>query len=291
MTRDLYAEVTDTILAALEQGVVPWQQPWIDSGFPKSLATGKPYHGVNAFLLALQGSAKGYSTSYWTTFNQAKQRGGSVRKGEKGTLVIFWKRIVTEDKDSGEKKVIPLLKSFTVFNLDQCDGLEKVPADAYETRTAPDPGERHEAAQKVLADYINRGPRFREDSCDGCYYVPSTDSIHVPPRANFTDLDSFFASAFHEAGHSTGHGDRLARTHNTAFGSHEYGREELIAEMTAAFVSAECGIVTQYNNHAAYLESWRKTINEDRRAVVVAAGAAQKAANLIFGRVEEPADE
>lgn len=295
---DVYDVVTTKILTALENGTAPWQKPW-DSvlGAPKSLSSGKHYRGVNAFLLGLEQAEKGYRSAYWLTFNQMVKLGGKLKgeKGsQKGTLVTFWKMIPVEDEATGKKKTIPFLKHFYVFNLDQTEGIEKLPKDAFPTvRPMPTPEERHAAADAIWEAWEGK-PQVRHQG-DEAYYVPATDVITLPPVEAFSSLDEFHATRFHEGGHSTGHSSRLDRfkgeAANAAFGSHAYGREELIAEMTNAFLCAEAGIESTHENSAAYLASWIKTIKEDPKAVIVAAGAAQKAADMILGRAAVKTEE
>lgn len=291
----VYDIVTERIVAQLEQGVAPWRKPWKATG-PNSTAPrnidGYRYRGINVWLLLTEAMDRGYSSPYWMTFKQAKAKGGSVRKGEKSTVIVFWKRIrVTEKQEDGsvETKIIPMLKYFRVFNLDQTEGvklprkvLEEQLAAAASGQNAPDPIAE---ADEIAAGYILRsGPTVRHEDQDRAFYQPLLDVVTVPPLANYDQADEYYATLFHELGHSTGHKDRLNRTYGQAFGDHEYGREELVAEMTSAFLAAEAGIETTQDNNASYLAAWIRTLKEDNRAVVVAAGAAQRAADLILGR-------
>lgn len=289
---DVYETITTRILTALEAGVAPWRKPWDSAtGVPTSLATRKPYRGVNALLLGLTAQEKGYASPYWMTFNQMKQRNGHLKEGQKGTLVTFWKMLKVEDEKTGEKKNVPMLRYFYLFNADQMTGVEGVPEVKATTPRDLTPAERHAAAQAIVEGWEDR-PEIHHAG-DRAYYVPSLDAITLPPVDTFHSLDEYYSTLFHELTHSTSHESRLDRKYagDTGFGSHGYGREELVAEMGAAFLCAEAGIETTQGNSAAYLASWIKTIKEDPRAVVVAAGAAQKAANLILGRVTEPKTE
>jgi antirestriction protein ArdC len=272
---DVYEIVTERMLALLEAGTVPWRKPWNAGNAPRNIE-GNVYRGINVFLLGMSS----YASPFWLTFNQARERGGSVRKGEKSTLIVFWKRLRVEtEKGSGEYKVIPLLRYYRVFNLEQTDGV-KLPAKVADFK--PVEHEANVSAEEVIVGYVN-GPSIDETGVDASY-APLADHISVPPRGSFANINDFYATLFHEIGHSTGHKSRLNRTMNTNFGGHEYGREELVAEMTAAFLGAEAAIEVPENNHAAYLASWIQTIKADPRAVVVAAGAAQRAADHILGR-------
>lgn len=277
---DVYQVVTDRIIEKLEAGTVPWRQPWNSGNAPRNLK-GNLYRGVNVFLLGMTE----YRSPYWLTFKQAKEAGGSVKKGEQSTLIVFWKRLKVRDKDTDELKVIPMLRYYRVFNLEQTENV-KLPKRVVE-HLAQDSHEHvaNVSAEQIIAGYAN-GPRIVEKG-SRAYYTPASDMIAVPPKSAFAELSEFYSTLFHEVGHSTGHKSRLDRFKgNQQFGSHAYGREELVAEMTAAFLSAEAGIAVQSteDNTAAYLASWIKTIREDPKAVVTAAGAAQRAADHVLGR-------
>lgn len=279
----VYQVVTDKIVEQLENGTAPWRQPWTGgTAFaPANLLTGRRYSGINIVLLAIAG----YSSPYWLTYKQATELGGHVRKGEKSTIVVFWHMVKARKTDPDEKdKMVPILRYYRVFNLEQCDDV-RIPKgrELPESKTVS-PVERVEAAEEIIAGFAN-SPRIVEDQ-PRAWYRPDVDLVNLPPRELFDEADEFYATAFHELGHSTAHSSRLGRDiANHPFGSHQYGREELVAEMTSAFLCAEAGIETTTENSAAYLRSWIKTIREDVRAVVVAAGAAQKAADHILGRV------
>jgi antirestriction protein ArdC len=285
MSDTVYRIVTEKILAQLEQGVAPWRKPWrAATAFPRSI-NGHRYRGINVFLLATQG----YTSPYWLSRKEINRRGGRIRKGEHGTVIVFWKRLQVADEDSGETKTIPLLRYYNVWNLEQTDDVT-VPqslAAASTVHPAPTAEQRHHAAAAIVAGYPNT-PTIHEDG-DAAWYRPSDDLVNVPPRARFEDLDEFYSTLFHELTHSTAHPSRLGRDCDYVFGSHSYGREELVAEMGAAFLNAEAGIETTVPNSAAYLAGWITKISEDVRAVVVAAGAAQRAADHILARTQTPA--
>jgi antirestriction protein ArdC len=278
----VYRIITERILAQLEQGVAPWRKPWHAIAFPRFI-TGHRYRGINVFLLASQG----YASPFWLSRKQIVQREGKIRDGERHTKVVFWTQRTVVDEASGDEKTVPLLRYYRVWNLEQTEGV-KVPqavADFDTSRPAPTPAQRHHAAAAIVTGYPHP-PTIRE-SGDEAWYRPGDDLVNVPPQASFDDLDDYYATLFHELGHSTAHRSRLARDCDYVFGSHSYGREELIAEMTSAFLAAEAGIETTMPNSAAYLASWIATISEDVRAVVVAAGAAYRAADLILARPTE----
>lgn len=284
MSDSVYRIVTEKILAQLEEGVAPWRKPWRATAFPRSI-NGHRYRGINVFLLATQG----YASPYWLSRKEINRRGGRIRKGEHGTVIVFWKQHKVTDEDTGDEKTIPLLRYYRVWNLEQTENV-KVPrsvADASASRPAPTPEERHYAAAAIVAGYPH-GPTIQE-SGDEAWYRPAHDLVNIPPRAAFDDLDEYYSTLFHELGHSTAHPSRLNRACDYVFGSHAYGREELVAEMTDAFLAAEAGIETTMENSAAYLAGWIRTINEDVRAVVVAAGAAQRAAEHILARTNKAA--
>lgn len=283
---DVYQMVTDRIVAQLEAGTVPWRQPWkVETGKPRNM-DGRPYRGVNPLLLGLSALENGYRSPFWITYKQAQQRGGNVKKGESGTLVVFWKTLrVTDEDENGHKvaKSVPMLRYYYVFNLEQTENV-KVPQRVLDWEAAQVKHE-HEplaSAEEIVARYLDGGPSLTNGTV--AQYTPATDVIVVPPRESFENGDEYYSTLFHEMAHSTGHPDRLDRPIKNKFGSHDYGREELVAEMGSAFLQAECGIETPFANSASYLAAWIATIKEDKRAVVVAAGAAQKAADLILGR-------
>src|SRR5262245_5365590 len=232
--KDAYEAVTARILEALEAGIVPWHRPWKSIGGtgPTSLATGKPYQGVNVFILEATAALRGYSSRYWATFNQVKTRGGKVRKGETGTAIVFWKIIDRENADD-ERERIPFLRYFTVFNAEQCDGLE-VPAE--EPMPEFDPIE----AAESIADGMPNRPTVNHGG-DQAYYSPGLDYVQMPLRVAFTSPQGYYTTLFHELSHSTGHSSRLHRptlSSPAPFGTPDYSKEELVAEMAAAFL---CG--------------------------------------------------
>jgi len=272
-----YKVLTDRLIEKLEAGTVPWRAGWAAGGAPRNLISGKPYRGINVFVLGLAG----YNSPYWLTFNQAKKRGGSIRKGEHGTPVSFWKLVesskLNEETGKREPVTVPLLRYYIVFNLEQTRGIDDpgLPQDA----TPPDP---IEAAQEIV-DNMPRRPAIRPGK--PCY-IPSTDTVRLPALERFRSAAEYYGTAFHELAHSTGHPSRLGRpgiTRRNRFGSEDYSKEELIAEMTSAFLCNSAGIVpATLDNSAAYIRSWLRALRDDRRVLVHAAGAAQKAADFIL---------
>jgi antirestriction protein ArdC len=271
-----YQIVTDTIIAQLESGVVPWRKPW-RTDVPMSLASLKPYRGLNVLMLATQG----YASRYWLTFNQAARLGGHVKKGEKATLVTFWKIGEYEKKETGEKKDSFLLKYYRVFNLEQTEGIaEKLGLDKPEARMPS-----IETCERIVAE-MRQCPRF-EDS-NAAWYRPLTDTVGMPHKQKFESAESFYATLFHELAHSTGHPSRVGRDgieNVNSFASESYSKEELIAEMSSAFLCGVSGISPAViGQSASYLQSWISRLKGDSRLLISAASAAQKASDFILGK-------
>jgi antirestriction protein ArdC len=289
---DLYQQITDQIVSMLDRGVVPWRCPILGQGtggHPKNLESRKPYRGVNVFLLAVKAWAHGYDSPYWLTFNQAKTHGGSVRKGEKSSMVVFWKQLEVTDDKTGKPKTVPILRYFNVFNLDQCDGIKSPDGPAFQ----PTLFQPVESAESVVKGYIN--PPTIEHGGAQAFYRPCQDVVRVPEPTRFTSTDEYYSVLFHELAHSTGHSKRLDRKLDTEpkpFGSSDYGREELIAEMASAFLCGHAGIKPAViENQAAYIGGWLRTIRSDKRLLVAAAGAAQRASDFILGvKPNDPAE-
>ena len=279
MANKVYDIVTDRVLSLLERGVVPWKKPWAGGDPPQNLVSKKPYRGINPFLLA----CAGFSSPYWVSYKQAQKLGGNVRKGEKSTPVIFWKRWATEKKDpeTGERQsvTIPLLRYYSVFNSDQCDGVT-VPTD-------PDAHdwEPIQRCEQVVADMPKR-PTIDHGE-PRAWYRPAADTVNMPRRDLFVGAAEYHSTLFHELTHATGHRSRLNRSgieKIAAFGSADYSREELVAEMGAAFLCGHCGIEqATVENSAAYINGWLRKLRDDHKLVVVAAAQAQRAADFMLG--------
>ncbi len=282
----LYAEITDKIIAELEAGRVPWVQPWGTAAakaplaMPKNATTQRRYSGVNVLILWGAVIERGFVGQSWLTFRQALSLGGNVRKGEHGTTVVYADRFTPEDerrraeRDGDEPGAIPFLKRFTVFNTDQCENLP----DGLVTAPPPVPEGLILPQAEALIDAT--GADFRVGG-DRAFYSPANDYIQVPrPDAYFEPIN-WHRTALHELGHWVGHPSRLARDLSGTFGSALYAKEELVAEMTSAFVCASLGIVPTVR-HADYLGSWLEILREDDRAIVRAASAASKAADYLL---------
>jgi len=275
-TNEVFTKVTDKLIQAMENGVVPWAKPWR----PAMSVHGHVYRGINAIVLGFSG----YASPIWLTFNQAKQLGGSVRKGEKGTPVLLWKRSEKAriDAETGEETRGFYATTFTVFNLEQTEGVtlpKRLAGAAVDLAPA-------EAAEAVVSAYRN-GPAV-EFGGDVACYVPKADRVLMPHRASFTSSAAFYSTLFHELTHSTGAANRLARegvTDPIQFGSHKYSKEELVAEFGAAFLCGITGIenTQTVDNSAAYLKHWLGKLQNDRKLLVHAASAAQKAVDMIAG--------
>lgn len=282
----VYDLITQRIVALLEQGTVPWHKPWkVLSGMPRNLVSKKAYRGVNVLLL----HAMNYESPFWLTFKQAHDLGGTIRKGEKACQVVFWKRHQVKDEITGEMERIPLLRYYYVFNASQCDGLKHIPASVLETPT----GGQSRAAEMVAA--MPNPPEIRHGMRRACY-LPSPDIIEMPDQARFDTDAAYHAALFHEMIHSTGHTSRLARPaimEMEEFGSDSYSKEELVAEIGAAFLCGHAGISDRViDNSAAYLNGWLEKLKNDRKLIVQAAAQAQRAADYILGvKYEEERDE
>lgn len=280
---NLYEEVTARVVAELEQGRVPWVQPWgagkAALGLPRNGLSGRPYGGINILILWGAVIAGGYPSQFWLTYRQALALDGHVRKGERGVGVCYADHftpaaeIARAELEGDEPNAIPFLKRFIVFNAAQCEGLPP----SLTAPAAPLPERMvHEDAERLIAA---TSADFRAGG-DRAYYVPSADYIQVPPQPAFFEQINYYRTCFHELGHWTGHATRLARDLSGGQGSKLYAREELVAEMTSAFVCAALGIMPTVR-HADYLGSWLEVLREDSRAIFRAASQASKAAEFI----------
>uniref|UniRef100_A0A6M3IIM7 DUF1738 domain-containing protein n=1 Tax=viral metagenome TaxID=1070528 RepID=A0A6M3IIM7_9ZZZZ len=276
MSNKVYEIITEKIIEKLENGEIPWVKPWAGTGYPVNLVSKKEYNGINVFLLACQG----YSSPYWLSFKQCQDLGGHVRKGEKSTMVVFWKQFTVTNED--EEKTIPLLRYYRIFNIEQCDGIgpKKIPVTDINQEFQP-----ISAAEAIVTGMQKRPDiRYREQRA---YYHPKDDFVNMPKKESFQKEEFFYSVLFHELGHSTGHEKRCGRKKFeewAPFGSESYSKEELVAEMTAAFLCGRCQIEQQtIDNSAAYIKGWLGKLKNDPKMVVLAAAQAQKAANYITG--------
>ena len=281
----IYEMVTDAIIAKLEQGIVPWRKTWQAGIAPRSLISKKPYRGINNFLLSMAG----FESPYWLTFKQVQSKKGAVKKGEKGTVIVFWKWIAKKDENGNKTdEKIPLLRYFRVWNTDQCEGL-KVPE--WQTVKPIDFNPIVEA-EKV----VNEMPQKPEIVHQGtaAKYSPSTDLVTMPKPERFETPTAYYGTLFHELAHSTGHKSRLNRKEiqdNSQFGSATYSLEELVAEMTTAMVCGTIGIGAELiDNQAAYIKGWLSKLKDDKKILVMAGGRAQKASDWILNETPEKGD-
>lgn len=282
MSQAVYQVVTKTIIEALEKGVVPWKKPWhATASIPVNTVTRRPYRGVNLFLLSLYP----FEDNRWLTYRQAIELGGRVRAGERGSTIVFWKcwkpGVPESEQEPGVTKEIPLLRYYTVFNAEQCEslripGLPKPPLLSQHQRI--------ERAELILGSMPNP-PKIVEGGCSA-WYRPSEDKVQIPKLETFRTADSYYATLFHELGHASGHPIRLNRkgvTGQIQFGSGEYSKEELVAELTSAFCCATASLDnTLIDDAASYIAGWIRVLRNDMKAIVIAAAQAQRAADYIL---------
>lgn len=285
MRTDLYAQVTDKIIAELETGAAPWVKNWngqADAMTPANASTGRPYRGINVLVLWAHAQAHGYASPRYVTFKQALAAGAPVRKGEHGTQIYFFKPVVAKaDNANGddEARTFPVLRAFTVFNIEQ---LTHIPAEWVPAAARPLPelhSEFDRVAKATGADIRHGGDR--------AFFSPSTDFVQMPHPADFVDVANYRSTLAHELTHWTGHKSRLDRQFGKRFGDQAYAAEELVAELGAAFQCARFGIAGELR-HAGYIENWLKLLKSDKRAIFTAAAAAQRAVDMITG--EKPVE-
>jgi antirestriction protein ArdC len=316
-TAEIQEEVTDLIINALEDGVVPWRRPWrVLGGVHRNWKTKKPYRGINQFLLDITAQSHGYKSPYWMTYKQAneesykqyRQRHGlkdapeteaaykasdeyrGVRKGEESSLVVFWKiqRFEKRDEENDEDKIItvPLLRHYRVFNSEQTDLDIPMPEQGELREHSP-----IEEAQSIIDGCPN--PPVINHGGDRAFYRPSTDQITLPTPEQFDSDEHYYSTSFHELIHATGHEDRTGRvTDWTTFGSDPYAKEELVAEIGAAILAghADIDVPEIQTNTASYIQSWIKRLNNDKTLIVSAGGKAQVAVDYILDTKFEDVD-
>jgi len=285
---NVYGIVTSKIMELLEQGEIPWRKPWKCNGGARNLISKKQYRGINSFLL----NCSPYSSPYWLTFKQARDKGGHILRGERSTLVVFWKWINTvkeENTDStGEQDSkltkVPMLRYYQVFNLEQTEGIT-APAE----EEVINPFTPIETAEQIIESMQNR-PEIQYGGDRACY-SPILDYVRIPNRETFHSPEGLYSTIFHELIHATGHENRVGRkgiTDLTYFGSHEYSQEELVAEFGASMLAGIAGIEQQtIENQAAYIQGWLRVLKGDKKLAIIAAGQAQKACDYILNIEEE----
>ena len=268
----VYQEVTDSIIKQLENGAMPWIKPWAtDSTADKNFLSQAPYKGINRLMLGLSSMVQGFNTPVWASFKQWQSIGANVRKGEKGTKIVFYSPVTKENKATGESESYNLLKAYYVFNASQVDGVT-IQAPTVDAK----PFNAIEAAElriKLTGAVITHGG-------DSAFYAPSVDKINVPHKASFLTEGNYYATVFHELVHWTGAKHRENREFGKRFGDNAYAFEELVAEMGAAFLCQDYRIQGELR-HAGYLQSWLKVLRADSKAIFKAAALSQKAADYI----------
>jgi antirestriction protein ArdC len=289
--KDVYASVTNTIITALEAGTPPWVHPWTpQSGGmrPANLSSGRHYRGINVLLLNLRAMQCGYTVNRWLTYQQARALGANVRKGESGTEVVLFKML---DADAGKsvaqsdtvpadgRKVIPLIRSFVVFNAAQIDGL---PEGLLPAPTVVHEWQACEAAEAILAA---SGADIRHGG-NQAFYAPTQDLIQLPKRSSFVDATGYCQVALHELTHWTGAESRCNRPLSGRQHIESYAFEELVAELGSAFLTDHCGLPGVLQ-HASYIEGWLKALRNDKKLIFTAASQAQKAADFLLAQVTE----
>ncbi len=281
MSRDIYQTITDRFIEQLKQGTVPWQQPWISS--VQNIISRKPYRGINTFTLGMTDR----TSPFWLTFKQALDLGGHVKKGAKSLPVIYYKILEKRDgagtpimREDGQPVRVPLVRWANVFNLDQTEGIESPKIEAVQSRTQP--------LEKAASIVENAKLCPIRHAGFAAVYSPKEDEIRLPAPTTFRSREDYYQTLFHEMTHATGHEKRLNRegiTQPVKFGSERYSKEELIAELGAAFLSNEAGTLNQvqFDNSAAYLASWIQKFENDPKMIVSAASQAQRSADLVLG--------
>ena len=277
MKKDIYEMVTDRIIEQLENGVVAWQKPWtgVHDGAYNRISN-KPYSLLNQMLLS--------KTGEYASFKQWTELGGHIRKGEKAEIVTFWKiQQIEEENDNGEKiiKQLPLLRYYNVFHISQVEGVEPKSIDLNELQPI-------EEAERIKTEYMQREHiKILEKVTDKAFYSPSLDYIQVPCKEQYQNIEEFYSTLFHEMTHSTGHKNRLDREDVKDcmyFGSENYSKEELCAELGSAFLINKLGIASSksFNNSTAYIQSWLRVLKNDKKFIISASSRAEKAVKYIL---------
>lgn len=280
--RDHYADVTAKIIAALEAGTPPWRRPWdpgkVPGGGPLNAISGHRYRGINPLLLGMSAPTAAHADPRWLSYKQAADKGWTVRRGEKATAVLFFKKVELKGDGSAtgdDARVVPVLRSFPVFHASQVDGIAPYVAPTQEEV----PWRTPQSASVI----VSRSGAVVREGGEKAFYAPSQDFVQMPPRAAFRSAEGWASTMLHEMGHWSGHPSRLNRNLQTRFGSHAYAMEELRAEMASAFIGAELDIPAGIDQHASYIESWLSVLKQDKREVFRAAADAQRIADYLLG--------
>jgi len=269
--------ITNRILDKLNEGTVPWQRSWSGSEWPKNLVSKKEYRGVNHLML----SCAGFGSPYWVTFKQCSDMGGTIKKGEHGWPVLFYTWLNDKSDVENERK-IPFMRFYKVWNVDQTEGIE---ADKIPALMPRNENERMDLCEGVIANMKLR-PEIKHMEARA-YYSPKLDYVNMPKLETFDKSESYYSVLFHELTHSTGHSSRLARKdfNESGFGSESYSKEELVAELGAAFLCGHCGIDNKtIDQSASYIQSWIKRLKNDKTLIISASGLAQKSTDYILGK-------
>jgi antirestriction protein ArdC len=285
MKRDLHLEITTKIIAQIEAGKTPWNCPWDRSGMGSNpiRSTGQEYRGINTLILWAEQAAHGYTSNQWFTFKQAQALGGNVRKGSKGTTVVYYGKgeSKTQTKKDGSPAEFVFLKAYTVFNYDQCENLP----ESYKPTPIAQRSQSWDNVADLEAFQIATGIKTNHGGTRA-FFRPSTDSVTMPDRERFTNSHDYYATLFHEDVHATGESHRVGRPKLAKhFGDQAYAIEELVAELGAAFMCGHFGLASEPRpDHASYLASWLGVLKADPKALFIAASEAQKAADWLLKR-------
>lgn len=276
--RDIYQELTDKVIASIEQGVSPWQKGWnvANGGYPCNHVSNKNYNGMNVVLLMMQQAISAYPYSRWLTYKQAAELGGNVKKGEKGTHIVFYKTLEKENKETGDKEKIPMLRSYVVFNIAQCEGID-YHSEPLQVNTIAAIDHAENVFLACDMELRHGGSR--------AYWHSLQDYIQLPERNSFVNSEEYYATLFHETAHATAFRTRLDRKpYKSDHVKAAYAFEEAIAELSALFTCAQLGIHGNVANHASYIDGWLSVIRADKRAIFKAAAAAQKATDWVLDK-------
>ena len=283
----IYEMITDKVVAELEKGNCAWHKPWFGGGMPQNLVSKKEYRGINVFILSMMG----YASPYFVSFKQTQDLGGKVKAGEKGIPVIYWKWLDVKEKQSNgtlKDKKIPFLRYYTVFNVEQTEGIDMKKIPSLPVRQF----NPIQDAEKIIKEMQNT-PTIQHKEARA-YYSPSADYVNMPRKELFENEESYYSTMFHELGHSTGHESRLARSEIGLASfkvDHAYSKEELTAEMTAMFLCNHIGMSATWNNNLAYIQHWLRSLKSDPKMLIQAAGRAQKAADYILNVKHETKED
>jgi len=289
--RDVYTIATERIIEQVEKGTVPWRKPWTDAGFPTNVISKRRYRGINVMLLAMLG----YEQNLFLTFKQVKELGATVIRGEKGHLVVYWNYIEREEaakeRNDGTSmehmaKKVPMLRYYTVFNVAQCEGLPAKHLTKITHDWAP-----LESCDEIVTEMPNRPKLTHKEH--RAFYDPLKDVVNMPKFTSFERPEAYYSTLFHELVHSTGHRSRLDRKgllEMAEFGSEPYSQEELVAEIGTCFLQSYAGITSEFEQSAAYIQSWLKVLKNDTRFIFSASTQAQKAADFILNIKEAVED-